>query len=292
MDLFSISQLASFAGIKPHTIRMWEKRYNALQPTRSDGNTRYYDNNQLRRLLNIISLQKRNYKLAEICAMSDQELVDALKRSESEEADEYSHYILQLIAAGMSFDELNFDRTLSHCILRFGIRTTYEKIIYKVINRIGLMWAYDEIPPAKEHFISNLIRQKILVATDSLPIPTNQEETWVLFLPENEHHEIGLLFANYFIRKSGRQVIYLGANLPWDSLQLMITTRHTTHLLCFFVRNSLKEELEAYLQNLVDNCPTIHLFVSISPDMAEELTIPPQVTAINSVEHLIVKLQE
>ena len=162
MNLFSISQLSQISGIKAHTIRMWEQRYNALKPNRSEGNTRYYDNLQLRRLLNIVSLMNSGYKVSELGVMSDKKLFTLLEQQQGkvESDDPEDFYISQLIAAGMSYDEQHFEKIFSHCLLRFGLKNAYTHVLYPLLSRIGLMWASNSIPPAQEQFISNIIRQK------------------------------------------------------------------------------------------------------------------------------------
>lgn len=252
MNLFSISQLSQFSGIKAHTIRMWEQRYNALKPNRSEGNTRYYDNLQLRRLLNIVSLMDSGYKVSELCVMSDKKLFTLLEEQQANVTanDKEDFYISQLIAAGMSYDEQHFEKIFSHCLLRFGLKNAYIHVLYPLLSRIGLMWASNSIPPAQEHFISNIIRQKLFTAIDSLPPPAPTAETWVLFLPENEFHEIGLLFAHYVVRLSGRKSVYLGANLPLDSLSNSIKDIKPDKLLLFLVRHNLPEESQQFLDTL------------------------------------------
>ncbi len=252
MNLFSISQLSQFSGIKAHTIRMWEQRYNALKPNRSEGNTRYYDNLQLRRLLNIVSLMDSGYKVSELGVMSDKKLFALLEEQHANvnSNDPEDFYISQLIAAGMSYDEQHFEKIFSHCLLRFGLKNAYIHVLYPLLSRIGLMWTSNLIPPAQEHFISNIIRQKLFTAIDSLPPPAPTAETWLLFLPENEFHEIGLLFAHYVVRLSGRKSIYLGANLPLDSLNNAIKDIKPDKLLLFLVRHNLPEESQEFLDTL------------------------------------------
>lgn len=252
MNLFSISQLSQFSGIKPHTIRMWEQRYNALQPDRSEGNTRYYNNGQLRRLLNIVSLMDSGYKISELGTMNDKKLFDLLEQEQQgeNETNPEEFYISQLIAAGMSYDEQHFEKLFSHCLLRFGFKNAYTRVLYPMMSKIGLMWASNSMPPAQEHFITNIIRQKLFTAIDSLPPPATKAETWLLFLPENEFHEIGLLFAHYVIRLTGRKSIYLGANLPLDSLNDSIKDIKPDKLLLFLVRNNLPEESQQFIDTL------------------------------------------
>ncbi|HEX5025957.1 MAG TPA: MerR family transcriptional regulator, partial [Agriterribacter sp.] len=219
MDAFSIAQLSQYSGIKPHTIRIWEKRYNALQPNRSDGNTRYYNSEQLRRLLNIVSLLDAGYKASEACSLSDKKLfarVEAIQQSVPIESSDY--FVAQLAAAGIDYDEAHFANIFSHCLLRYGIKDCYLKVIYPLLVRLGLMWASDRIISAPEHFISNILRQKLFTAVDALPPPAEGAEKWMLFLPEDEFHEIGLLFAKYLVCSAGKKVFYLGANVPLPSL--------------------------------------------------------------------------
>jgi methanogenic corrinoid protein MtbC1 len=249
MDFFSISQLSQFSGIKPHTIRMWEKRYNALTPTRSGGNTRYYDNAQLRRLLNIVSLYECGYKLPEICGMPDKKLfalVDEINKSVS--LDESANYFVsQLIGAGIGFNEEHFEKIFSHCLIRFGLKDAYIKVIYPMMSRIGILWTIDHLTAAHEHFVTNLLRQKLFTAINSLPPPTSSPDTWLLFLPEDEFHEIGLLLANYLIRLSGRKVIYLGTNVPLQSISIALQHIKPENLLLFMVHNDLPENLKKLL---------------------------------------------
>ena len=185
MNLFSISQLAQFSGIKPHTIRIWEQRYDALKPERSEGNTRYYDDKQLRRLLNIVSLIEQGHKVSQLCSMSSDTLFSMIRdsgRIDSNDTAEY--YINQLIAAGMSFDSGHFEHILSLSFSAYGIRDTYKTVIYPLMNRIGLLWASDILPTTSEHFISNIFHQKLSASIDSLPLPDSTKKTWFLFISD------------------------------------------------------------------------------------------------------------
>ena len=161
MNQFSISQLQQFSGVKAHTIRIWEQRYNALSPSRSEGNTRFYDGNQLRRLLNIVSLLETDYKISELCAKSDDELYALInKQIEVKLGDENSeYYISQLIAAALNFDETHFEKIFSTLLLRKGLLETYETIIYPLLERVGQLWASNSIRTSNEHFLSNLIKK-------------------------------------------------------------------------------------------------------------------------------------
>ena len=251
MNLFSISQLSQYSGIKPHTIRIWEQRYNALKPERSEGNTRYYDDKQLRRLLNIVSLIDNGHKVSQLCSMSDENLYLLIQNSgTSNSNDTAEYYINQLIAAGMAFDSAHFEHILSLSFSAYGIIDTYKMVIYPVMSRIGLLWASDILPTASEHFISNIFHQKISAAIDALVVPDSSSETWLLFLPENEFHELPLLYASFLIRYSGRRVIYLGSNVPLKSLHSAVLETKPDYLLMFLIHFDLPGNIQKDIEGI------------------------------------------
>jgi DNA-binding transcriptional MerR regulator len=293
MNSFTISQLQQFSGIKAHTIRIWEQRYNGLNPKRSEGNTRYYDNTQLRRLLNIVSLLESDYKVSELCSLSDRNLYklveEKLKKNAPEDA-RTDYFISQLIAAGISFDSIHFEKIFSNCVLRLGIRNTYVKVIYPMLEKIGLMWTTDNMPPASEHFISNIIIQKLYAVIDSLPPVVSSKNNWLLFLPENEFHEIGLLFSHYLIRQAGNKVIYLGSNVPFDTLKNAIEETNPSHLLFFLVHNNTPENSQEYLDSLKKNFTKSQIHVSGNEKLISRLKTGKGITRIHSVDELENKL--
>ncbi|HJW29950.1 MAG TPA: MerR family transcriptional regulator [Saprospiraceae bacterium] len=253
MDSFSIGDLQQYSGIKAHTIRIWEQRYQALQPHRSVGNTRLYDSQQLRRLLNIVSLIDENHKVSTLCTLPDRKLNDLLRqRLESVRADHPmdEYFISQLIASALTYDEPQFSSLYGACVQKLGLRYTYIQVLYPTLVRLGLMWTNEDLRPPHEHFITHLMQQKILAAVDSLPLPKSKDRVWLLFLPENEFHELGLLFAHYLLRQAGQQVIYLGPNLPEEALRQAASTIHPTHLLGFMVHRNDPETDAAYLRRL------------------------------------------
>lgn len=252
MNSFTISQLSRYSGIKAHTIRIWEKRYQALKPFRSEGNTRYYNGDQLRRLLNIVSLMKKDHRISELSKLSDeklQKLITALYLKKDEQGLEES-LVSQLIGAGLNYDEENFEKVFSHCLLKYGLKEAYKKVLYPMLERIGIMWCDNTIPPAQEHFLTNLLRQKMLTAIDYLPSPVSGKAPWILFLPEDEFHEIGLLMAHYMVRSAGQPSVYLGANVPLTSLKQTIHSIRPGSLLFFMVHYDQAEEINQYFREL------------------------------------------
>lgn len=272
MEGFSISQLAQFSGIKAHTIRAWEQRYNALTPGRSAGNTRFYSNDQFRRLLNIVSLLDYNYKISQLCLMNDEELHELLEEKKNGESGDikYGYYISQLISAAVNYDESYFEKIFANCLLTFGFKDTYSMVIVPMLKRLGLMWTTNKLPPAQEHFVSNLVLQKIFVAIDSLPPPKEKKGMAILFLPENEFHEIPLLFAHFILRFHEVKSIYLGSNVPINSLLETITSLEPDHLLFFLIHHDVPENVDRWISELT-NVHSGNIFLGGNPDLLKEL---------------------
>lgn len=287
MNRLSIAQLAQFSGIKPHTIRIWEQRYNALSPERTEGNTRTYSGNDLRRLLNIVGLLDSKYKVSDLCVMSDDNLQELIQQHYTDNGDSDSQkYVLQLIAAGIEFNQLEFEIILNFCIEKLGLATTFKEVIYPLLQRLGMMWAADLMPPAQEHFMSNIVRQKLLVALDSLPQPKENAKKWLLFLAEDEFHEIALLFAHYILRQRGENVIYLGTNVPLNTLQQATDAIMPDALLTFFVKSNFPEDQQLYL-NSVRNCfPKGNIYISGNERLISTLNLDSETNWLRNIDDL------
>ncbi len=292
--MFSISQLEQFSGIKAHTIRIWELRYGALKPSRSEGNTRYYDDSQLKRLLNIVSLMKTDHKISQLCLMTDKqhyELLNEQLQNNLDKDETIEYYISQLITAGMTYDESYFEKIFSNALLRYGMKDVYIKIIYPVLVRIGLMWRTGKLPPSHEHFISNIIRQKMFAAIDALPPAQPSKDTWLLYLPKLEFHEIGLLFAHYTIRKAGKRSIYLGANVPVELLESAVNDISPSNILVFYVQNSDPTLTDKYFSSIVKIAKGIQIHVSGNLQLISKLKTRKNFHWIKSVTDLELQLK-
>jgi len=284
MAKYKISDLENLSGVKSHTIRIWEQRYKVLTPLRSETNIRYYDDEQLVKLLNVVSLIKSGAKISAISKLSDKELnakIISLANFGVVEIKEET-LINQMLSAGLSYDEASFEKAFSNSILSFGLMNAYQKVFYPMLIKIGLLWTTTEMNPAQEHFVTNLIKQKIFAAIDSLTPPTDQLENWLLFLPEGEHHYIGLLIANYGLRAKGKKVIYLGANVPLENLYLIAKQVEPTHYLTFSVRSNMHDSINKYLGHMAKefNDPSIH--ICCANEVEEKLKLSPNQKGISS----------
>lgn len=213
MIRYSIRDLEKITGIKAHTIRIWEKRYGIVSPLRTQTNIRYYSDEDLRRLMNVAILNKFGYKISNIQSMSSAELNSCVMDLTQQDIDN-DHQVDNLVMAMIELDEVRFDKIISSAIIKQGFDYTFENLLYRFLEKIGILWQIGAVNPVQEHFISNLIRQKLILAVDGQQEYRNNFRTFVLFLPENEYHEIALLYLHFMIRKEGDKVIYLGQNVP------------------------------------------------------------------------------
>lgn len=216
---FSIKDLENLSGIKAHTIRIWEKRYDVLQPMRTDTNIRLYDLSSLQKLLNITLLHDYGYKISKISKLPN-EKINSLVREIVSEKSAKNHAISSFKLAMMNFDQTLFFTTYDQLLSEKSFREIFFEVFIPLITEVGFLWQAETITPAHEHFISYLIKQKILINTEKLQIqPTARtDKTFVLYLPDNEIHELGLMYLNYEILLSGYKTIYLGESVPISNL--------------------------------------------------------------------------
>ncbi len=216
---FNIKDLENLSGIKAHTIRIWEKRYNLLEPMRSDTNIRMYDIQNLQKLLNVVLLTKFGYKISKISTLSIQEIEQFVIKIQNEKTIN-NHVLSAFKMAMLNFDQSLFLRTYNELISTKDFNTIFFDTFIPLLEEIGTLWTTNTITPAHEHFISNLIKQKILIQIENNlnKLKINSEKTFVLYLPYNEIHEIGILFLHQQISAKGYHSIYLGSSLPFDSL--------------------------------------------------------------------------
>lgn len=229
---FSIADLEALTGIKAHTLRTWEKRYQLFAPHRSDGNARRYNQQDLLRLLNIRNLIQQGHKISSIAEWSEEEIRTRVREAHlflGEEADQTGE---QLLLALCDLREELIQKILQQVILKMGFEQAIIQVIFPFFRRLGQWWEAGVINPAQEHFFSQIIRQKLLTAIDSLPIPQETSKPKIiLFLPDRELHELGLLFYQYALRQRGYPTLYLGPAVPMTDLNKMITISRAKVLL-------------------------------------------------------------
>lgn len=261
MANYSIKDLEQLSGIKAHTIRIWEKRHQIIRPQRTSTNIRYYSDDDLKKIINVSLLNTSGIKISRIAGMTAPELAQKVIEL-SEQRDAASLQIDRLVTAMVDLEEEAFEKILSGFILRFGFERTITEIVYPFLEKIGVLWQTKHITPAHEHFISNLIRQKIIVAIDSLPPAPAAGERAVLFLPERELHELALLFFNYLMRKAGYRTFYFGQNLPHDDLKSVYQIHKPQLMVTYITTLPLEGAVDRYLKRLSADFPDARILVS------------------------------
>ncbi|WP_418603309.1 MerR family transcriptional regulator [Hwangdonia sp.] len=289
---FSIKDLENLSGIKAHTIRIWEKRYNLLSPNRTETNIRNYSLSSLQKLLNISYLNNNGLKISKIANLKEEEIPIKVREIASR-AQVEDHAINAFKMAMINFDQVLFYNTYNNLIEKKTFSEIFYTVFLPLLNDVGLLWQTSTITPANEHFISNHIKQKILINIERLQSlePKPKSKTFVLFLPENEIHDIGLLFINYQLRSKGYHTIFLGESVPMDSLKDLHEFFDDITFISYFTIYPEAETIEDYLNKfnellLIDKTSD---FLVLGPKLASvELSkLPKKVNVFNSIENLI-----
>jgi len=283
MAFYSIKDLEKISGIKAHTIRIWERRYNLIEPERTATNIRYYNDEDLKRILNVSILNQNGFKISKIAQMTDVQLRDRVLDLclDTRNTDVQ---IESLLVAMLEMEESKFTNVLSNSIIKQGFESTVESILFPFLDRIGILWQAGTINPAQEHFISNLIRQKLIVAIDNEMqnfIP-KVEKSIVFFLPENEMHEIGLLFYSLIARKEGFNVVYLGASVPTKDLKVVVEVRNVDALFTSFVSALKVEELDLLTNDITEAVPHLPVYLMGLQIKEQAPSLPKQYQIIGS----------
>ncbi|MGB0429122.1 MAG: MerR family transcriptional regulator [Bacteroidia bacterium] len=249
---FSMKDLEQLTGIKAHTLRIWEQRYSIIQPKRTGTNIRFFDEEDLKHVLNIAMLNNNGMKISKIAELSKQE-INSRVITVTEKIEQDSDLLNALTVTMLDLDEEKFEKILSNVVIKLGFAHAVTKVIYPFLYRIGILWQTGSIVPAQEHFISNLVRHKLIVAADSMmPKKIDHPKKVVLFLPEGELHEIGLLFANYLFKVSGHKTIYLGQSVPTQDLDVISDVYNPDFFFTVLTYETGIEEVKNYVDKLSD----------------------------------------
>lgn len=261
MNTFTIRDLENLSGIKAHTIRIWEQRYNLLKPNRTDTNIRYYTNEDLRTILNVALLKKFGFKISHINNMSSDDVSSKLETLNTGEALQ-EKVINELIHLMIAIDNTGFEKYIDKQIARIGLKKTITQILFPFFIRIGILWQTGHINPAQEHLITNIARQKIIVGIDQAAPNYTRRKTFLLFLPEREFHEIGLLFAYFLLKKHGIEVCYLGTNVPINDARFVADIKKSDYIYLHLTVAPHAFTTEKFLKMLSVNFPKRKIVIS------------------------------
>ncbi len=249
MNAFTIKDLENLSGIKAHTIRIWEQRYTFLRPLRTTTNIRYYNNDELKTVLNIALLNKYGFKISHIDRMQPQEIREKILSLGDIRAIQES-IINNLVQEMVDMDMERFEKIIANYIIAKGIERTVIQIIFPFLEKIGILWQTGHVSPAQEHLVTNIIRQKLIAGIESTVSPNKLDKTFLLFLPEGEHHELGLLFMYYLLKTRGAKIIYLGANVPVKDAQYVISSKKPDMIFIHLTATASNFNFDKFLQNV------------------------------------------
>lgn len=286
MSRYTIAELEKLTGIRAGTIRIWERRYRIIKPHRTDTNRRWYDDEDLIRIINIAILHRHEVKISKIATMTGDEIAAlvALLTSETSDADTL---LDTLVVAMTALNERSVNDILVRSIITRGFEVTFEHIVFPFLRRVGVMWQTGSVDIGSEHFISDIFRKRLIVATDSLPLPEDPARKRVLlFLPEREMHELGLLYYGFVIRKAGHDTLYLGQTTPFNALIDVAERWHPDILVTGSLTGLPFERPEDYLNRLSSAFTTKKILVSGAMSEVAARRKFPNIFAVNSLSDL------
>lgn len=286
MSQYSIRDLELLSGIKAHTLRIWEQRYQLLKPSRSETNIRFYDTEQMKLLLNVVLLLSHGHKISNIAKLSSQQ-IDEKVIEISDQHLNYPDQIQVLTTSMLELDEPRFEKILEANTEKFGFENMMTFIIYPFLSKIGSLWISGAIGPAEEHFMTNLIRRKLIVSIDKLPSEKkDNQKIFLLYLPEGEYHEIGLLFANYIFKSQHHKIIYLGQSLPQADL-LFINEKYKPNVIFTCITSVPgSDKIQNYIDWLSEKFENTNIIITGYQVVNKKLKLGKNVSIVSNVEEM------
>ncbi|WP_153798240.1 MerR family transcriptional regulator [Foetidibacter luteolus] len=294
MNAFTIRDLENLSGIKAHTLRIWEQRYAFLRPKRTDTNIRLYSNDELKTILNISLLNRYGYKVSHINRMTELEIKEKIRTLSHAQALQ-ERVINELIQLMIDLQMDEFESRIDDYIYAHGIEKAINQLIFPFLERIGILWLTNNINPAQEHLVSNLIRQKLIVGIEETVSLVQVNKTVLLFLPEGEHHEIGLLYMYYLLKTRGIKVLYIGANTPLKDIEYVTRLKQPDYLYTHLTSVSGNFNFEKFAQSIASRLPASTIIVSGRLTKTLKSSIPAGIklkTSLQEVMEYIASLQQ
>lgn len=289
MAEYKIKDLENLTGIKSHTIRIWEKRYRILSPDRTDTKIRTYSDSELTHLLTVSMLNRNGVKISKIANLSQEDMNNLLWDIKVNKEPEYS--MDKLLLSLISLDEKLFKETLSSLLETEGLEKTFTDHLIPFLDRIGIMWLIGSVNPAQEHFMSNLIRQKIISEIDKQEIPISTEKSVLMYLPEHEWHEMSLLFYHFLLRSKGVPTFYLGQSLPYESLLECIEKLKPNYILSSWLTAVDDKMVVGYFKKLKSDYPNLDVFAGGPQIKANSAALKKYIIEVNDLNSIMKHLK-
>jgi len=289
MAEYKIKDLENLTGIKSHTIRIWEKRYRILSPDRTDTKIRTYSDSELTHLLTVSMLNRNGIKISKIAKLSQEDMNKLLWDIKVNKEPEYS--MDKLLLSLVSLDEELFKETLANLLESEGLEKTFTNHLIPFLDRIGIMWLIGSVNPAQEHFMSNLIRQKIISEIDKQEIPVSTEKSVLMYLPEHEWHEMSLLFYHFLLRSKGVPTFYLGQSLPYESLVECIEKLKPNYILSSWLTAVDEKLVVSYFKKLKSDYPNLDVFAGGPQIKANSTALKKYIIEVNDLASIMKHLE-
>ena len=287
MSTYSIKDLEQLSGIKAHTLRIWEQRYQFIIPKRTETNIRYYDSEDLKLVLNIALLKDNGYKISKIATLSREQMREKVLQL-TEKNLRYPDQINALLLAMIDLNEDHFEKIIASNILKLGFESTIINVVYPFLSKTGVLWQTGAINPAQEHFVTNLIRQKIIVAIDGLYLSGHEDTPkYLLYLPEGELHELTLLFTHYLIKARQNKVIYFGQNLPYDDLTTIYDIHRPEYIVTVITTSPPAAQVQSYVDRLASSFPEAIVLLSGYQVIGQDIRLSDNMKVFHRIEHII-----
>jgi MerR family transcriptional regulator, light-induced transcriptional regulator len=285
MNSFTIRDIENLSGIKAHTLRIWEQRYGIIIPGRKESNHRRYNTEDLKQILRISYLYRQGHKISRIAGMGPEEIKRLSLEFSSKSS--YEVFINQLMEASIDFDRDGFEEVFISLFSHMGLEKSMIHVIYPFLNKIGLLWMTGNLIPAQEHFASNFIRNKIIVALDELKKTEGlSEKKIILFCPPGEYHEIPLLLVQYLLKRRGISQVFFGVNTSLANVKEYLVNHQATHILFHLITNFTSRNPLQFLEELRKELPGITIVAS-GPAYSEINTEMPGVSILRNMGDLI-----
>ena len=285
MNAFTIKDIENLSGVKAHTIRIWEQRYNFLKPSRTDTNIRYYSNEELKVILNIALLNKFGYKISHINKMDHEEIHSKL-RSLSHQQAQQERIINELISLMVDLEIDGFEDLVDIQIREKGVDKIINEIIFPFLEKIGLLWVTNNINPAQEHLVTNIIRQKLIVGIETALSRIRSNKVALLFLPEGQFHELGLLYVYYLLKNNGVKVLYLGADVPISDLHFIVKAKKPDYVYSHITAVANNFNIERFINNLHSKITDIPVVISGPLTVTYKKMMPANFNFLRSLEEV------
>jgi MerR family transcriptional regulator, light-induced transcriptional regulator len=286
MNAFTIKDLENLSGIKAHTIRIWEQRYSFIKPQRTETNIRFYSNDELKTILNIALLNKYGYKISHIDKMRPDEIREKIIHLGNQQAQQ-ERIVNEMIQHMVDMDMERFENLLESHIMSKGVDRTITQIIFPFLERIGILWLTNHVNAAQEHLVTNIIRQKLIVGIEGVFSHLQVEKTVLLFLPEGEHHELGLLYMYYLLKSRGIRTLYLGANVPLKDIEFVSNLKKPDYLYTHLTTVASQFNFEKFLGQLETRLANFPVVISGQLTQQYRKKVPANVNLKRSLPEVI-----